>query len=184
MHTKLFIPGPVEVSRKNVRGFSQADDRPSQRRFQKALRRDPPALQELFGTKQPVFLSTSSAWGVMEGAHPESGCAKRCSTACAARFRTSGSMSRKRCGKEAEALQVEWGQPILPEAARRESSATGGFDAVTLIHNETSTGVMSPLREICEVMKKYPGRRCSSWIPFPRFPRCRSRWTNSASTCC
>jgi len=45
-----------------------ADDRSSQRRLQKVVRVDSSRLQELFGTKQPVFLSTSSAWGVMEGA--------------------------------------------------------------------------------------------------------------------
>jgi len=30
------------------------------------------------------------------------------------------------------------------------------FDVLTLIHNETSTGVMSPLAEIAALKKKYP----------------------------
>src|SRR4029078_3305369 len=34
--------------------------------------------------------------------------------------------------------------------------ASGQFDALTLIHNETSTGVMSPLAEIVALKKKYP----------------------------
>jgi aspartate aminotransferase-like enzyme len=34
--------------------------------------------------------------------------------------------------------------------------ATGKFDTVTLIHNETSTGVMNPLPEIGCVLAKYP----------------------------
>jgi len=33
--------------------------------FRKLYRAIHPRLQELFGTKQPVFLSTSSAWGVI-----------------------------------------------------------------------------------------------------------------------
>ena len=37
-----------------------------------------------------------------------------------------------------------------------EKLATGQFDALTLIHNETSTGVMSPLAEIAALKKKYP----------------------------
>jgi len=61
----------------------------------------------------------------------------------------------KRCGKEAEALQVEWGSPILPEQID-ERLATGEFDAITLVHNETSTGVMSPLAEIAQLKAKYP----------------------------
>ena len=34
--------------------------------------------------------------------------------------------------------------------------ATGQFDALTLIHNETSTGTMSPLAEIAALKRKYP----------------------------
>ena len=61
----------------------------------------------------------------------------------------------KRCGKEAEALQVPWGSPIRAEEVDKKL-ATGQFDALTLIHNETSTGVMSPLAEIAALKKKYP----------------------------
>ena len=61
----------------------------------------------------------------------------------------------KRCGKEAEALQVPWGSPI--RAAQIDAKlATGQFDAVTIIHNETSTGVMSPIAEIAALKAKYP----------------------------
>ena len=61
----------------------------------------------------------------------------------------------KRCGKAAEALQVEWGSPIRAEDVDKKL-ATGQFDAMTLIHNETSTGVMSPLPDIAALKKKYP----------------------------
>jgi aspartate aminotransferase-like enzyme len=61
----------------------------------------------------------------------------------------------QRCGKEAEGLKVDWGQPIRAEAVDKKL-ATGQFDAITLIHNETSTGVMSPLGEIAALKKKYP----------------------------
>src|SRR3977135_783133 len=61
----------------------------------------------------------------------------------------------KRCGKEAEALQVLWGSPIRAVEVDKKL-ATGQFDALTLIHNETSTGVMSPLPEVAALKKKYP----------------------------
>jgi aspartate aminotransferase-like enzyme len=61
----------------------------------------------------------------------------------------------RRCGKEAEPLQVPWGSPIRAEAVDRQL-ATGRFDALTLIHNETSTGTMSPLAEIAALKRKYP----------------------------
>jgi aspartate aminotransferase-like enzyme len=60
-----------------------------------------------------------------------------------------------KCGKAADKLQVEWGQPILPDALR-ERLATGEFDTVTLIHNETSTGTMSPLADLCAVVREFP----------------------------
>jgi aspartate aminotransferase-like enzyme len=61
----------------------------------------------------------------------------------------------QRCGKQAEGLKVDWGSPI--RAAQVDAKlATGQFDALTLIHNETSTGVMSPLAEIAALKKKYP----------------------------
>jgi len=61
----------------------------------------------------------------------------------------------KRCGKEAGALQVEWGKHINHKDVDL-ALATGKFDTVTLIHNETSTGVMNPLPEICCILAKYP----------------------------
>jgi aspartate aminotransferase-like enzyme len=61
----------------------------------------------------------------------------------------------KRCGNDAEALQVAWGSPIRAADVDKKL-ATGQFDAMTLIHNETSTGVMSPLTEIAALKKKYP----------------------------
>src|SRR6185436_3281858 len=50
---------------------------------------------------------------------------------------------------------VEWGSPIRAEAIDAKL-VTGQFDALTVIHNETSTGVMSPLAEIAALKKKYP----------------------------
>jgi aspartate aminotransferase-like enzyme len=61
----------------------------------------------------------------------------------------------KKLGKDAEALQVPWGSPIRAEQIDAKL-ATGQFDALTLIHNETSTGTMSPVAEIAALKAKYP----------------------------
>ena len=65
-HDKLFIPGPVEVSEKTWAAFSRPLIGHRSEDFRNLYREIHPKLQTLFGTKQPVFLSTSSAWGVME----------------------------------------------------------------------------------------------------------------------
>jgi aspartate aminotransferase-like enzyme len=153
-HIKLFIPGPVEVSEKTFQAFRRPMIGHRSGEFKKLYAAIHPLLQELFGTKQPVFLSTSSAWGVMEGAIRNLVQKKVLNCMCGA-FSDKWFDVSKRCGKPAEALQVEWGQPILPEQIDAKL-ASGEFDALTLIHNETSTGVMSPLAEIAAVIKRYP----------------------------
>src|SRR5260370_24312055 len=68
MAHKLFIPGPVQVSAKTFAAFCKPMIGHRSGDFKKLYASIHPRLQELFGTTQPVFLSTSSAWGVMEGA--------------------------------------------------------------------------------------------------------------------
>src|SRR3989442_10495380 len=65
-HNKLFTPGPVEVSAKTLAAFSRPMIGHRGEDFKNLYRDIHPKLQTLFGSKQPVFLSTSSAWGVME----------------------------------------------------------------------------------------------------------------------
>lgn len=154
-HIKLFIPGPVEISKKTFDAFCSPMIGHRSGDFKKLYAEIHPRLQELFGTKQPVFISTSSAWGVMEGAIRNLVGKKVLNCMCGA-FSDKWFDVSKRCGKEAGELKVEWGQPILPEQVDAALS-TGEYDVVTLIHNETSTGVRNPLREIAAVVKKHPG---------------------------
>ena len=153
-HIKLFIPGPIEVSEKTMRAFSRPMIGHRSKDFQ-ALNADiQPKLQQIFYTKQPVFVSTSSAWGVMEGSIRNL-VGKKVLNCMSGAFSDKWFDVAKKCGKQAEALQVEWGQPILPEAIEAKL-ATGEFDAITVIHNETSTGTMNPLEEIAKVLRKFP----------------------------
>jgi aspartate aminotransferase-like enzyme len=153
-HDKLFIPGPVEVSAKTWAAFSKPMIGHRSEAFRQLYRSIHPRLQTLFGTKQPVFLCTSSAWGVMEAAIRNLVSRRVLNCMCGA-FSDKWLDVSRRCGKAAEPLGVDWGQHIDP-AALDERLATGDFDAVTLIHNETSTGVMNPLEEICATVCKYP----------------------------
>jgi aspartate aminotransferase-like enzyme len=151
---RLFIPGPVEVSQKTLNAMCQPMIGHRGSDFKKLYRELQPGLKALFGTERAVFLSTSSAWGVMEGAIRNLVRRKVLNCMCGA-FSDKWLDVSKRCGKEAEALQVNWGDPILPEMIVEKLSA-GGFDALTLIHNETSCGVRNPLTSIAEVMRSFP----------------------------
>src|SRR5205085_5832425 len=153
-HVKLHIPGPVEVSEKTLRAFASPMIGHRGQGFKDLYAGIQPQLQALFFTKQLVYLSTSSAWGVMEGAIRNLVAKKVLCCMCGA-FSDKWLDVAQRCGKQAEGLKVEWGSPILAEAIDKKL-ASGQFDALTLIHNETSTGVMSPLGEIAALKKKYP----------------------------
>lgn len=153
-HIKLFIPGPVEVSPATFAAMSTPMIGHRGKEFQALYAEIQPMAQELFQTKQPVYLSTSSAWGVMEGAIRNL-VNKKVLNCCCGAFSDKWYDVALRCGKEAEALKAEWGQPISMEALDAKL-ATGAFDAVTLVHNETSTGVAHNLSDVAKVIHKYP----------------------------
>jgi aspartate aminotransferase-like enzyme len=152
-HVKLHIPGPVEVSEKTFRAFCSPMIGHRGQGFKDLYAKIQPQLQQLLTTKQLVYLSTSSAWGVMEGAIRNLVFKKVLNCMCGA-FSDKWFDVSKRCGKEAEPLQVPWGSAIRAADVDKKL-ATGQFDALTVIHNETSTGVMSPLAEIAALKKKY-----------------------------
>ena len=154
MSYKLFIPGPVAVSEKTLRAMSQPMIGHRSTDFVALYNSMQPELQALCYTQDPVYLATCSAWGVMEGALRN--VVKKKVLNC-----MNGAFSDKwydvalRCGKQATALKFEWGQPVDPAAVRREL-ATGAYDALTLIHNETSCGCMSDLPAIMAVVREFP----------------------------
>lgn len=153
-HVKLHIPGPVEVSEKTFRAFRSPMIGHRGQGYKDLHAAIQPRLQALFHTRRPVFVSTSSAWGVMEGAIRNL-VARKVLNCMNGAFSDKWFDVSQRCGKSADSLRVPWGSPIRAEQIDAKL-AGGGFDALTLIHNETSTGTMSPLSEIAELKKKYP----------------------------
>jgi aspartate aminotransferase-like enzyme len=153
-HDKLFTPGPVEVSAKTLAAFSRPMIGHRGEDFKNLYRDIHPKLQTLFGTMQPVFLSTSSAWGVMEASMRNLVDRGVLCCMCGA-FSDKWLDVARRCGKNAAPLQVDWGKHIDQKDVDR-ALASGKFDTVTLIHNETSTGVLNPLPELCRTLAKYP----------------------------
>ncbi|HKJ91239.1 MAG TPA: aminotransferase class V-fold PLP-dependent enzyme, partial [Oceanipulchritudo sp.] len=154
MSYKLFIPGPVEVSEKTYNAMATPVFGHRSPEFVELYRSVQPGLQALFYTGDPVYLSTSSAWGVMEGAIRNLVQSKVLNI-CSGAFSDKWLDVSRRCGKEAEALSYDWGTPVNPEDVRTRLQ-TGAFDTVTLIHNETSTGTMNPLPEIMAVLREFP----------------------------
>lgn len=57
-----------------------------------------------------------------------------------------------RLGAKVDALEFEWGTPVIPEtvAAQLEKNK---YDMVAVVHAETSTGVANPVQEISSLVK-------------------------------
>lgn len=154
MAKKLFIPGPVNVAPEVYAAMSQPMIGHRMKEYAELHGRVTTGLKRLMNTRTRVFLATSSAFGVMEGA-VRNLVKGRCANFCNGAFSDKWHDVTRRCGKEADAIKVPWGQPITAELVDA-TLATGKYDSITLIHNETSTGVLSPLSEIAAVMRKYP----------------------------
>src|SRR5262245_16998447 len=153
-HKRLFIPGPTEVRAENLAALAKPQIGHRSDEFKDLYLRLQPKLQTLLETKAPVFLFTCSSTGVWEAAIRN---AVRGRVLCCMQGAFSDRWLKVATtnGKEGVPLKVEWGRAITAEAIDREL-ARGGFDAITVVHNETSTGVMNRLGEIAAVMKKYP----------------------------
>ena len=111
-------------------------------------------LPQVFFTEQTVLITASTGTGLWEAAvrNTINKKALNCvNGAFSDRFRLVTELN----GKKNEVLVVPWGQPVLPEQVA-ERLVGGGFDAVTLVHNETSTGVTSPVKEIAEAVRSAP----------------------------
>ena len=154
MSYKLFIPGPIAVSDKTLRAMAQPMVGHRSTDFVALYQSIQPGLQALFYSKDPVYLSTSSAWGVMEGSL-RNVVAKKVLCCMNGAFSDKWLDVAQRLGKSAGALKFEWGQPVDPAAVRAELRQ-GGYEAITLIHNETSCGVLNPLKEIAAVVREFP----------------------------
>ena len=151
---KLYIPGPVDIASETYDAMCQPMIGHRGGDFEALYASIQPNLKPILGTERPVFLSTSSAWGVMEGAIRNL-VQKKVLNLCCGAFSDKWFGVAESCGKDAEKIQVEWGEAIDPEAVRAKLNE-GGFDTVTLVHNETSTGVMNDLEAIAAVVKSFP----------------------------
>ncbi|VYU63693.1 aminotransferase class V-fold PLP-dependent enzyme [Clostridium tertium] len=154
MHKKLFIPGPVEVRPDVLEQLARPMIGHRSKEASALQRRISDNLRKVFFTKSEILLSTTSGSGLMEGAI-RSCTAKRAAVFSVGAFGKRWYEMAISNNVPADIFEVELGQAITPEMVDKEL-ATGKYDLVAVTHNETSTGVMNPVKEIGEVVKKYP----------------------------
>lgn len=114
-------------------------------------------IRTLFGTTQKAFMATSSGTGLLEGALLNCAPRRVLVTTCGA-FSERWLAIAQGLGLEADSLVSEWGQPVDPDRlATHLASRRGRYDAVTITHNETSTGVINDVEALSEVVRAKSG---------------------------
>jgi len=154
MYKKLFIPGPTHVRKEILEAQAAWMLGHRTKEYSDLQAACTTKVQQLLYTSRPVFLFTCSSTGVMEGA-VRNCVAKKCLNTMCGEFSRRWHVITKANGKDADVLEVPAGKAVEPEMIDK-ALATGQYDAITIVHNETSTGIANPIYEIAEVMKKYP----------------------------
>ncbi len=147
----MFVPGPVDVDPEILAAQTKPMVPHRSKEFEEVYHRCDAKARKLFFTQYRVFLVTASGTGCQEAAIRN--LVNDRVLSC-----VNGAFSKRwydvatTNGKAADKVEVPMGQPILPdmvaEALKKEK-----YDAITIVHNETSSGVMNPLNEIAEVVR-------------------------------
>jgi len=154
---RLFIPGPVKVDEDVLKQLARPTLGHRGKEYAQLHGDTVEMLKKILFTEQNVFLSTSSASGIWEAAvrnclRPD----ETLLTTCCGAFSDKWADVARKCGADVEELKVDWGKAIQPEMID-EKLSTGKYAAITMVHNETSTGLTNPVAEINAMMKeKYP----------------------------
>ena len=148
----MVVPGPVDVDPEVLSAQSQAMLPHRSQEFESIYRRARENARQLFDTESRVFVVTCSGTGLQEAAIRN--LTKQNVLSC-----VNGAFSQrwyevaKTNGKQADRLEVEWGQPITPQIVA-EALKRKEYDLITLVHNETSTGVQNPIQEIAALVRR------------------------------
>ncbi|HEX9563393.1 MAG TPA: alanine--glyoxylate aminotransferase family protein [Gemmatimonadaceae bacterium] len=146
---KFFLPGPTEVRQDILDTMSRPMISHRGSEIQAIQSRIDEELQRVFRTTQPVFTVTSSATGLMEGGVRN---AVRSRLLClvngafSKRFHKAAVNSGIACDK----LEVEYGHVHTPDMLAA-ALTRDHYDTVSVVHSETSTGVLNPIRELAAV---------------------------------
>ena len=148
----MFVPGPVDVAAEILAAQAQAMLPHRSKEFETIFRRSWEKAKQLFYTQSRVFITVSSGTGLQEAAVRN--LAKKEILSC-----VNGAFGQRwyevalANGKQADVLAAEWGKPITAEMvvdALREKH----YEIITVVHNETSTGLQNPVDEIAAAARQ------------------------------
>jgi predicted phosphoserine aminotransferase len=152
---RLFIPGPTDVLPEVLEAQSAPMIGHRSDEFEALFAKCEGQLQRLFETRSRVYIVVASGSGLQEAA------IRNCVGGRVVCF-VNGAFSQRwhdtaaGCDKQVTRVDVEWNtavKPVIVAEALSKALAEGPVDAITVVHNETSTGVTSPVGAIAAVVR-------------------------------
>lgn len=148
----MFVPGPVDVAAEVAVAQTQPMLPHRSKEFEAIFHRAEGKLRQVLMTQFRVFITASSGTGLHEAAVrnfvPDEGRALFCTNgAFGNRWYDVGVAN----GKPSDKLETEWSHPITAELVA-DALKKQHYDIVAVVHNETSTGLQNPVKEIAGVV--------------------------------
>ena len=152
----LMLPGPTTVHPRVLNAMSQAVVNHRGAKYGEILTETSELMSDVFQTSNQSYLLTGSGTAAMEAAISNvvnSG--EKILNVVGGKFGERFMKIANAHGITTEELAVEWGTAVTPEAIKAALDADEDIKAVSVVHNETSTGVAAPIEAIGKVMKNY-----------------------------
>lgn len=149
---KFFLPGPTYVPEDARQAMTKPMVGHRSAGFKDFYVKLSAKLPALLRTQGDVMVATGSSTLIMESAVIS--CVQKDVLNL-----TNGAFSErwhsisKSTGRAADKLSAPWGQAIDPEALRA-ALRRKKYDAITVVHSETSTGVMNPIADLARVVRE------------------------------
>jgi aspartate aminotransferase-like enzyme len=152
----LRIPGPTPCPDDVLKAIGRQMINHRGKSFAEMSNRITPKLQQCFQTKNDVFILTTSGTGGLESAVVNTlSPGDKVLGISIGFFGERFAECAQVYGAEVIPLKYEWGKAVDPEDVRKALKDNPGVRAVTVTHNETSTGTTNPLKEIARVVREF-----------------------------
>ena len=148
----MFVPGPVDVAPEVLAAQTKPMLPHRSKDFEAIFQRSEAKAKDLFYTNTRIFQAASSGSGMQEAGIRNF--VQESVLSC-----INGSFAQRwydvavANGKQADKLEVEMGEAITPDLLR-DALKKKHYEAVTIVHNETSTGVENPLADLVKVCQE------------------------------
>ena len=151
----LLTPGPVPVPPEVLEILAQPMEHHRTPNFEKVFTRVRENLKTVFGTKQPVFIHTSTGSGAMESALVNTlNRGEEVLSIVSGKFGERWADMAEVFGLKVHRLNVNWGEAVDPRAVEQFLSSHKSIRAVLTQACETSTGVLHPIAALANITAK------------------------------